>query len=250
MYLDLLNFILIIMLLILILIVLRKIRKIHLWSYEIQNDLENKTDNVISQIESLLGLYTDLELKKSIPKTRGWAGSPDFLWNIVRLAQKNKPLVVVECSSGVSTVVLARALKLNGTGHVYSLDHDPVFAERTREELRRHDLSDWATVIDAPLVDYDIKGSSWKWYSLAKFPDKIEIDLLVIDGPPASIGNLARYPAGSLLFKYLNKIGYIVLDDANRVDEKKICKEWEKEFSINNVTSGDCEKGLILLQKI
>lgn len=249
MFFDVLNFALIIIVLFFVIVMLIKVKKIHLWSYGIQDELEKKTENVISQIESLLGLYADLELKKSIPKTRGWAGSPDFLWNIARLTQKHKPRVVVECSSGVSTVVLAQSLKLNGSGHVYSLDHDPVFAEKTREELRRHDLCEWATVIDAPLVDHEIKGVSWKWYSLEKFPRNIEIDLLVIDGPPGSIGSLARYPAGFLLFKLLTKDSFVVLDDASRSDEKQMCSLWENEFLIDNVSAESCEKGLVLFHK-
>ena len=162
MFLSLLNLALIIIVLFFVLVLLIKIKKIHLWTYEFKNELEKKTENVISQIEALLGLYADLELKKSIPKTRSWAGSPDFLWNIARLAQKNKPQVVVECSSGVSTVVLAQSVKINGVGHIYSLDQDSVFAEKTREELKRHGLSEWATVIDAPLVNYEINGKKWE----------------------------------------------------------------------------------------
>jgi rhodanese-related sulfurtransferase len=248
MYLDVINFILNIVIIFSVLFTLRKIRKIHQWTFKNNDDLANKSGNVISQIEALLGLYTDLNFKKSIPKTRGWAGSPDFLWNIARLAQGNKPQLVLECSSGVSTVVLAQALKLNGSGHVYSLDHDPLFAEKTREELKRHGLKNWATVIDAPLVDYEIKGEKWRWYSMSNLPDEIKIDLLVIDGPPASVGNLARYPAGPLLFKSLNEKGMIALDDADRNHEKQIFKLWHKEFSISRVAADPGEKGFALFQ--
>lgn len=247
MFLDLLNFSLIIIVLFLVLVVLRKVKKIHLWTYEIKNELEEKTENVISQIESLLGLYADLELKKSIPKTRGWAGSPDFLWNIARLAQKNKPRVVVECSSGVSTVVLAQSLKLNGSGHVYSMDHDPVFAEKTRQELLRHNLEDWATVVDAPITQHHIADKKWPWYSLEFLPDNFSIDMLVIDGPPTHIGEFARYPAGPLLFDKLNNTGVVFLDDAGRESEKDVLARWEIEFSDLKQVEISCEKGCVYL---
>lgn len=250
MYLDFLNSILIVGVIFFLLIIMRKVRKIHLWSYTVESNIINKTENVLSQIEALLGLYADLELDKSLPKTRGWAGSPDFLWYITRLTQKEKPYVVLECSSGVSTVVLAKSLKLIGCGHVYSLDHDPVFSEKTRDELRRHGLSDWATVIDAPLVGHEINGKKWMWYSLDGLPKNLSVDLLVIDGPPTSVGYLARYPAGDLLFKFLKENATIVLDDANRVDEKKIREMWAKEFSISEVEVGPCEKGISVFKKI
>lgn len=244
MYLEFLNLILTFFVIFFVILILIKVRKIHLWSYTVESNIIDKSENVLSQIEALLGLYADLALEKSLPKTRGWAGSPDFLWYITRLAQKDKPYVVLECSSGVSTLVLAKSLKLNGCGHVYSLDHDPVFSKKTRDELERHGLNDWATVIDAPLVCHEINGKKWKWYSLDRLPKNISVDLLVIDGPPTGVGDLARYPAGALLFKLLKENATVVVDDASRVDERKIREMWAAEFSLSEVVVGPCEKGI------
>ncbi len=180
-----------------VLVVFRIVRKIH--DYRIESILQKQTNNLFVQVESLLGLYKDLNFSKSLPKTRGWAGSPDFLLLLTRIVQQNKPLVVMECSSGVSSVVLAQCLKLNSQGHVYSLEHESVFAEQTRAELDRHGLKDWATILDAPLVKHQINGQKWLWYSLDNLQDNLTLDMIVVDGPPASIGrSLSAYNVWTL----------------------------------------------------
>lgn len=249
MYLNLIILFVNLLVLALVLVSLLKIRKIHIRQFPLDCVIEKNANDIFSQIEALMGVYADLKFTKSLPETRGWAGSPDFLWKISRIAQEKKPIVVFECSSGVSTVVLAQSLMLNGQGHIYSLDHDPVFAEKTRQELKRHGLTDWATVIDAPLANHQINGEEWLWYSLDNMPEDMFIDMLVIDGPPNGIGENARYPAGPLLFNHLTKDGLIILDDANRPSEINICSRWMMEFSNYKRIDMGCEKGLVLLSK-
>ena len=227
------------------LLVFRKVRKIH--NYRIEHVVRQSVNNMFVQVESLIGLYNDLDLEKSLPKTRGWAGSPDFLMFIAKTAQKNKPRTIIECSCGVSTIALAQSLKLCGQGHVYSLEHEPKFAELTREELERHDLKDWATIIDAPLVKHQIHAQEWVWYSLESLPKNIEADLIVIDGPPKTIGYLARYPAGPCLFCMLSERGVVIVDDTSREDEQEIIKMWKNEYSKVNITYFQLEKGCCLL---
>ena len=178
--------------LLIVLVVLWKVRKIHLHLYSLEGFIDKNKDTLFAQVEALIGLYYDLKFSKSLPKTRGWAGSPDFLLFIAKVAQSKCPTVIIECSSGVSTVVLAQCLKLNGQGHVYSLEHESVFAEQTRMELKRHQVNEWATIIDAPLKKHYISGQEWLWYSLDNLPENLRVDMIVIDGPPSFIQNLAR----------------------------------------------------------
>ena len=87
----------------------------------------------------------------------------------------------------------------------------------------------------------------YPWYALEGLP-QTGIDLLVIDGPPAEIRKLARYPAGPLLFKYLNPGSSVFLDDASRQDEKTILKIWLQEFpTLKQKFLAKCEKGCALL---
>lgn len=102
---------------------LYRIRKIHLASYQLLEDaaaIRRETTTLFSQIQALWALERKLGLPDALPPMRGWAGSPDFLLAAAEEALYLKPKTVMECSSGVSTVVMARCLQMNGVGHVYS----------------------------------------------------------------------------------------------------------------------------------
>jgi predicted O-methyltransferase YrrM len=188
-----------------------------------------------------------LALKHSLPATRGWAASPDFLREIEVHALQSRPNVIVECGSGVSTVILARCMQLNGAGHVYCLEHLPEFAEKTRWDVRRHGLEDWASVLTAPLRQYELRGETILWYSTEKLP-QTQIDMLLVDGPPEETGKLARYPA-ALLFERLSPGAAVFLDDADRVQERTIVQLWVQEFSDFRREHRSSETGCAILWK-
>lgn len=229
---------------------LHKIKKIHLSSFELLNDskcIKRETEALFSQIQALLALERKLHLQDALPPMRGWAGSPDFLLKTAEEALRRKPTTVMECSSGTSTVVLARCLQLNGSGHVYSLENSPEFAVKTRALLAQHGLSDWATVLDAPLVS---KATPTPWYDESAIPTELPaIDMLVVDGPPASTAPLARYPALPRLHSRMSANCILMLDDADRVDEIEIVKRWQSEFSDFERSHLGCEKGLVLMSR-
>ena len=74
-----------------------------------------------------------------------------------------------------------------------------------------------------------------------------KIDMLVIDGPPVSVGPLARYPVGPNLFPRLSAGATVFLDDTEREDEKRIVERWMQEFTCLRRHDHDCEKGCISL---
>lgn len=209
------------------------------------NDTKIETETLFAQIQSLFALERKLGLRDALPPMRGWAGSPDFLLKTADEVFRLKPNTVVECSSGVSTVVLARCLQLNGAGHVYSLENSTEFADKTRTLLEKHGLSDWATVLDAPLVT---KSTPTPWYDESAIPAHLRaIDMLVVDGPPASIAPLARFPALPRLQPRMSANCTVLLDDANRNEEVEILKLWKKQFPQFLQTHLQCEKGLVQL---
>ncbi|MBJ7310846.1 class I SAM-dependent methyltransferase [Rugamonas sp. CCM 8940] len=228
---------------------LHKLRHVHLLLYESRDQSRQDTAALFRQIEALQALYIDLDLRHSLPGTRGWAASPDFLLELARHALAERPAVVVECSSGTSTLVLARCMQLNGAGKVYSLEHEPRYAEQTRQQLRRHGLADWAEVIDAELLPQAIDGQNWPWYATTGLPAGLAIALLVIDGPPQATGALARYPAGPALFPRLAPRASVFLDDAGRADEQAILRRWRVEFPELQQSSRPCEKGCAVLSR-
>lgn len=213
----------------------------------VHSDLVRKTNNDYHQIESLFSLFFSIKPSMPFPTTRKWAASPDLLKLIIETLYKNKPELVIEASSGISTLIIAYCLKNIGKGKVVSLEHDPQYAKITRENIKLHGLGDFASIIHAPLKRVEINDKTFLWYNLDSFKIEQPIDLLVIDGPPASIQRLARYPALPLLYSDLHENAIIILDDGCRKDEKEIVKLWEEEF--NNITHEyiELEKGAFLI---
>jgi predicted O-methyltransferase YrrM len=226
-------------------VALRKVKKIHLATYDLTSAAK-ETRALFSQLQALSVLERSLALDKPLPLLRGWAGSPDFLLTVSMAIKENRPNVVMECSSGASTLVIARSLQLNGQGHVYSLEHDPVYAAKTNKLLLEHALSSWATVIHAPL---ETKRTETPWYSEDVIPTDLQaIDLLVIDGPPSTIAPMARFPALPRLIGRMSKHAKVIIDDTARTDDSKMIQLWLKSFPHITARDGSCEKGCMLLQ--
>lgn len=180
---------------------------------------------------------------------RGWAASPDLLKKITEAILIEKPSLVVEVSSGVSTLVIAYCLKQLGRGKVVSLEHDAKFAAISQSFISFHGLEDIATIVDAPLKETVIDDQKWHWYNTDCLKFDQPIDLLVVDGPPGNIQKLSRYPALPVLYQQLSNRANIILDDGHRGDEKEIVARWEKEFNYISSEFLDAEKGTYLLQK-
>jgi predicted O-methyltransferase YrrM len=227
---------------------LNKLRHVHLLLFTIQSQMRQEMEQLYQQFAALHALQLDLGLTKSLPPTRGWAASPDFLLELSRHAQAAKPATVVECSSGTSTVVLARCMQLNGGGKVYSLEHDAAYAKKTREQLARHGLSAFADVLVAELKPQRFGGAERIWYDFSVLPAGLSIDMLVVDGPPDSTAKQARYPAGAALFPRLAPGAAVFLDDAHRPDETAIVAQWKREFPELKASVRYCEKGCAVLQ--
>lgn len=181
------------------------------------------------QIKSTRTLYETLQLA-SIPYTPDWSASPDFLELILNHTLLNKPDNIVECSSGTSSLVLAKCCELNKNGKVTSLEHEARYARQTESYLSHYDLDEYATVIHAPLIQTDTAEGMFQWYDSENIPTST-IDMLVIDGPPGFIQKNSRYPALELLYERLATNSTVFIDDANRPDEKKIIELWLKKYS-------------------
>lgn len=231
-----------------VLLMLQKIKKIHLATYQLLDDTahtRSETSALFSQIQALFALERKLALTDALPLMRGWAGSPDFLLQVANEVIDNKPRIVMECSSGVSTLVIARCLQLNGMGHVYSLEHESDYAEKTRHLLRKHGLTEWASVLNAPL---QTMHTETPWYAETSIPpDLPPIDMLVVDGPPTSVAKLARFPAVPRLMPRMSKRAVVMVDDADRDDEREMVRRWKELYPQLKDTYLPCEKGLLVL---
>jgi len=191
------------------------------------NEIKREIRQTFRQLEALQNLTAMVPSHDVLPATRGWAASPDLLVVLVDLIIGERPSLVVECGSGASTLWLALAMRRFGVGgRVVALDHDPVFGGKTRDLLARHDVRDLAEVRDAPLESFGLDGETYSWYARRAWEDLTGIDLLFVDGPPASTGHQARYPALPLLSGLLSPVATVVLDDLVVPDMQKVLRLW------------------------
>jgi predicted O-methyltransferase YrrM len=209
-----------------------------------------RRDNLFAQHECLEQLYRLIQPIVPFPTTRSYRGSPDLLLEIYQRILRDKPQVVVEASSGLSTVIAAYALRRNGSGRVVSLEHEAQFAEDTRRMLREHGLEALAEVHHAPIVGHRIGDADWKWYDLKAVALPSPIDLIVVDGPPSSLQKKARYPALPLLIDRLRVGGTLLLDDADRGGERRAARDWQAQHPNVRVEHLPFDKGLVVVTKL
>jgi len=184
----------------------------------------------VREVEAVLQLRQMLGVDLPTPLLGGWAMDPESVYGLVQLLLERQPRLVVELGSGASTVWVALALRRIGAGRIISYDHLAQYADRTRDALRSAGLEDWAEVRDAPLVDVTIGDATYPWYSIGDPIKDAPIDMLMVDGPPASTGPLARYPAVPQFFGALGEDGIVIVDDATRADEEEMLERWSREF--------------------
>lgn len=177
------------------------------------------------EIEAMFQLFRDVAFRAPMPSSGDFALNPTDLLEVLHLVRLRRPQLVVELGSGTSTVWLAYALEQVG-GRLVSLDHDEEYCAKTRALLSAHGLTGVAEVRLAPLTELTVDGRPFRWYDQEKLTDLRNIDLLLIDGPPAATGPDARFPAMHTLESRLSPVATIVLDDANRPDEQEAIRRW------------------------
>lgn len=184
---------------------------------------------LFDQFTTYLYLRDRLGLRQGLPFTKDWSASPDFLRLVVEHCLEAKPRRILECGSGVSSLMLAACCRLNGKGQLISLEQDAGFVRQTQAHLDRYGLTPFGQARHAPLVGWRIGDREEQWYDPRGLDDE-RIDLLVIDGPPAHLLPRARYPALPLLRERLAEGCVIFLDDAARPGERAIVADWLQQW--------------------
>jgi len=179
--------------------------------------------------------YSDISkklgLKENLPYTENWSAAADFVSILADYCLAEKPITILECSSGLTTLVLARCCQINGHGHVFSLENGEQYVAKTQAELDAFSLSQQASVLHAPLITSVTGEGEFQWYDREELAVLTEtVDMLVIDGPPGFIQPQSRYPALPLLASHLAEDVVIFLDDAARDDEKRLVTRWLEQF--------------------
>lgn len=192
-----------------------------------------------NDIEALLQIYAKFpDTKLPMPSSGGWAVDAKSLAYLLEYVRDTKPRRILELGSGTSTIWLGYLCKAIGAKMI-AVDHLEHYLEQTRAELERHGLTDWVDLHLAPLEDLSIEGDEFSWYSLDALNNVSDIDLLVVDGPPAATGPKARFPALPKLERILSHDASVILDDAHRPDEMELLHEWLTLFpEFNSVVIG------------
>jgi len=153
---------------------------------------------------------------------------------------------IVEFGAGISTFFIAQTL-VDQPGHLFSVEHDMAWLDIVSSELKKRGLQDKVTLIHAPLVESPYKQQQegmqrehmeYLWYDTeilsAALPSS-NIDLIIVDGPPAyrKEERHARYPALPFIKERLSTEFAVVLDDVNRKGEQNILSHWQEELDIN-----------------
>ncbi len=202
-----------------------------------------------AQLEAYTQLLHLLPTRMPLPRTRGWAASPDFLLTVVDLVMTHRPRLVVDVGSGLSTVFEALACTRVGSGRVVALDHDELFGAATDALVEREGLGERAEVRFAPLTTQRTADRDVSWYDEKAFEGLDQIDLVVVDGPPGTSGPLARFPAVPILWDRLSPTAVIVLDDADREDERAVVERWLALYPELSVDRLRLEKGAVVLRR-
>jgi hypothetical protein len=208
-----------------------------------EHRLERQARNVAdsAMIFSLLG---------SCPPALGtWAIEADFGQLIAR-ELTNRPEAVIECGSGVTTLIIAACLRANGSGRLYSLEHDPAYARQTALQLDAAGLGEWVDLIVAPLIEQEFGLESVAWYDLSIVVERLPsvIDLVVVDGPP-STSRSARWPAMDVLYDRLVTQGVVLLDDGRQRRERRAAFRWQGDLDLQ-LFWHDTVKGSWMLVKL
>jgi hypothetical protein len=177
-----------------------------------------------------------------------WTLSAHAIEMLVDTVHAERPLVAVEFSSGVSTLVLAHAMRSLGdpldAPWVVSVEQDAEHVEATREMLRAAGLGDAAVVLHARLVQR--AGRSAYGLDPALLAEQIggrPVGLAVVDGPAAEEG--ARVTTSPMLCPHLLAPCPLLLDDALRDGELFAAQTWARDGLIEGARYDLREGGLM-----
>jgi hypothetical protein len=188
--------------------------------------LEHALRSFRANPSSGLGKHDLLERLRYGWGNEGWSAGPEFLAAALELAlQPNQR--ILECGSGLSTVLMAIAAQKSGSTLV-TLEQSPTWAHTVTRSLARHAATQSATVLVCPLKDY----GSYHWYDVPL--DALRpggFTAIICDGPPSGTPG-GRFGLLPTIRRELNPGCTIILDDLERPEEQAIVKRWESDFGL------------------
>jgi predicted O-methyltransferase YrrM len=202
----------------------------------------------VAQVEAVIQLVDLLKPASMLPRTRGWAASPDVLALLMEEVRQRRPRTIVDLGSGASTLVMALTCERFGIdARIVSIDHEPAFAAKTQETLAEFGVTSFVEVRLAPITDVRVDDQMVPWYDVAAFDDLHDVDLVFVDGPPGALAPMSRHPALPVLLPRLSAQALLVVDDADRDDERTMIERWKLTAGVET-EHRDLEKGAVLVK--
>lgn len=235
---------------------------------DLESAVKKEISNATQQLEAYLGVQSFLNHGERIPGMHGWPISPDFALYLIELIDSNDYDLIIEFGSGTSTVVMAKALaRIAPRRHQkakplqVAFEHLEQYHAQTQANLQQAGLADAVQLVLAPLEPYRApNGNTYPYYSchaaLADLASQLPVEqpkvLVMVDGPPASTGKHARYPAVPAVLAHFQHARLdILLDDYIRDDEKEIAQLWLKDIDAlglsHQMTTQKMEKDACLI---
>lgn len=147
---------------------------------------------------------------------KDWAAPLDYLKAMVKMA-RNSDGAIIECGSGATTMLLQQICVERPDLEVVTLEDNKEWYEKTLKHMD-------PTITNHKIYHAPIKDS---WYNLDGVDLPKEIGMVVVDGPPSSVGRYEAMPA----LRSRCKPGYAFLvDDAER--DKLMLGRWQNEFGV------------------
>lgn len=216
----------------------------------LRNDLTKGLGNAVKQMEAFLGIQNYLRYGDFITDFHGWPISPDIGLFLLETMSEQRYDLIIEFGSGTSTALIAKAAEVlqrtpppggagdceTGLTEIVSFEHDTLYHGKTSQMLKVRGLAERVQLVHAPLTDWRGDGEQGYLYydcqgtlsALAqKHAHRTLRILVLVDGPPGATCTYARYPAVPIVFSLLSKHHIdVVLDDANRPEEKTVIELW------------------------
>ena len=156
----------------------------------------------------------------------GWSADHRYLKRLIEETLNSNGKLVLECGSGLSTLLLGKICDLR-SHKLFALEHHRDWESRMNKALQRARVRN-AIVCHCPIKNY----GDFDWYDISGCRSNLEkgIDLVICDGPP---GNTRGGRTGLPYVLDSNfRPGCLVLaDDAHRPAEQSMIEQWLADFS-------------------
>jgi hypothetical protein len=215
----------------------------------LESTVKREVLNATKQLEAYVNLQGYLSKAAVVPEVHGWPVSPDLALLLIQMLEATDYDLVIEFGSGSSTLVMAAALartaaRREGRPRAMQIafEHLERYYTETARILSAAGYLEAVELLLAPLTAYAAPtGSAFQYYSCRDAlsavaetigpPSKLKIFVLV-DGPPAATGPMARYPAiGHILDRFSGAEIDLILDDYNREDERQVVAQWKADLA-------------------